>query len=59
LEKGVLLEDTNKGKVTLLVNLTLNEKYRKEQLRQLAQMKTLAEKYEDLSVLGQFAYDIQ
>lgn len=26
-DKGVLLEDTDKGKIVLLVNLTMNQKY--------------------------------
>ena len=53
-EKGVRLEDVDKGKVTLLVNLTLNEKAKARQEKQLEKLKGLAENYgaDNFTVLG-------
>ena len=41
-----MLGDTEKGKVTLLVNLTFNEKLRKESEKELDNMKYLCQKYD-------------
>jgi len=61
LEKGVKLGDTDIGKVTLLVNMTFNEKHRKKTEKELKRLKYLAEKFggDDFTVLSQFAYDVQ
>jgi hypothetical protein len=45
LEKGVKLGDTDMGKVTLLVNMTFNEKHRKKTEKELKRLKYLAEKF--------------
>ena len=60
-EKGVRIGDTDQAKVTLLVNLTMNEQHRKKQEKELNKMKYLANKYgnDDFCVFGQFAYDVR
>ena len=57
INKGVLIGDTDHGKVCLLVNLTLEDKGKKE----FERMKYLSKKYgeKDFAVYGQFTYDVQ
>ena len=61
LEQGARIGDTDIGKVTLLVNLTFNERHRKKTEKELKRLKYLAEKYgaDEFTVLNQFAYDVQ
>ena len=61
IEKGVRVGDTDHGKVTLLVNFTLNEKVREAQEKELEKIKKLCIKYGDqgFSAFGQVAYDLK
>ena len=60
INKGVFIGDTDQAKVSLFVNLTMNEKLKKQNDKELDQMKYLSVKYgeKELAVFGQFAYDI-
>ena len=59
IERGVRIGDTDHAKVTLLVNLTLNDRFKKTQEKEMNKLKFLCQKYSDLTVFGQFAYDVK
>ena len=60
-ERGVRLADTDKGKVSLLVNLSISDNTKNQKHKELSKMKYLAEKYgeKDFTVFGQFAFDVR
>ena len=55
-----MVGDSDKGKVTLFVNMTMNPSLRKETEYELKQMKSLCDKFgvKDFSTYGTFAYDV-
>lgn len=61
LEKGVHLSNTDQGNVLLFNILTLNDRYQKQNTRELQTMKNLYEKYgaRGLSIVGVFTYDLE
>ena len=61
LENGVHLQTTDEGKVILFNILTLNERYQKQNTKELEQMRAMSEKYgtRGLSIFGVFAYDLE
>ena len=58
LERGVKLGDTDMTRVTLLSILSFNERQRESTLAELRGLHKLSQRYPELSVLGQFAYDV-
>mmetsp|Transcript_7054 Transcript_7054/g.11872 ORF Transcript_7054/g.11872 Transcript_7054/m.11872 type:complete len:191 (-) Transcript_7054:74-646(-) len=58
--KGVLIGLTDQTKVTMFVNLTFNERVKKETENELAMLKGLCQKFgeKDLTVFGQYTFDV-
>lgn len=61
IEKGVHLSNTDRGNVLLFNILTLNERYQKQNSKELDVMVKLHDKYgaRGLSIVGVFAYDLE
>jgi len=61
LEKGVHLSNTDRGNVLLFNILTLNERYQKQNNKELDCMIKLHDTYakRGLSIIGIFAYDLE
>ena len=60
LDQGVRLGDTDHAKVSLLVNLTLNDRHKDTQTKELKRLAHLCKKFgaADFACFGQFAYDV-
>ena len=60
-DHGVRLGDTDHAKVTLLVNLTLNDRHKDTQTKEMKRLTHLCNKFGpgSFTCLGQFAYDVQ